>query len=64
MYAAYLYALLAEGYAPDYDVSQLFEEFGESFNDSKSTYGWYNVQIIYAGLSGAIPASKMRSRNA
>lgn len=55
MSASYLYALLAEGYAPVFDVSQLFEEFGESFNEAKSTYGWYNVEVLYAGLFGLNP---------
>ena len=55
MYITYLSALLAEGYAPDYDVSQLLEEFAESFNEGKSTYGHYNKQILFAGLFGLQP---------
>lgn len=55
MYAAYLYALLAEGYVPDYDVSRLLEEFAESFNEGKSAYGYYNKQILFAGLFGLQP---------
>lgn len=55
MYAAYLYALLSEGYVPDYDVSQLLEEFAGSFNEGKSAYGYYNKQILFAGLFGLQP---------
>ncbi len=55
MYAAYLHALLTEGYIADYDITQLFEDFAESFNEAKSAYGHYNTQILYAGLFGTQP---------
>lgn len=55
MYAAYLYALLAEGHTSEYDRSQLLEEFADSFNEGKSTYGFYNDQVLFAGLFGLKP---------
>lgn len=55
MYATYLYALLAEGHTSEYDRSQLLEEFANSFNEGKSTYGFYNDQVLFAGLFGLKP---------
>lgn len=55
MYAAYLHALLEEGYTSEYDRSQLLEEFADSFNKGKSTYGFYNDQVLFAGPFGLKP---------
>jgi hypothetical protein len=50
MYAAYLNALLVEGYVFDYDVQVLFEDFAESFNQAKTNYDRYNTQIAHTGV--------------
>lgn len=55
MYATYLHALLSEGHTSEYDRSQLLEEFADSFNEAKSTYGFYNDQVLFAGLFGLQP---------
>lgn len=55
MFAAYLNALLVEGYVFDYDVEVLFEDFAESFNHAKTNYDGYNTQIAHTGVFGVEP---------
>jgi hypothetical protein len=62
IYAAFIRGLCVNGYAPEYDVSSLLETFAESFNEAKSNYGYYNQQVLFAGLFGMQPfAEKIRA---
>ncbi|MFB9813260.1 hypothetical protein [Haloarcula sebkhae] len=55
MYVTFLRMLCTEGYAPDTDVSMLFDDFAESFNQAKENYDFYTNQVLYAALFGLEP---------
>jgi len=55
MYVAFLRMLCTEGYAPDTDLSMLFDDFADSFNQAKENYGFYNGQVLFAALFGLEP---------